>query len=199
MQRRELLLTATAGAAFFSERAFGQSPGTRVIPWSDQPVPVPPPAHNVIKGLTPWEEPDSQITSNNKLFSIAHYNRPSIDASTWQLRVAGEVDNPITLTLDQLKAMPRREVTFTLECSGDNGLPFFQSAVGNARWAGTSLAQLLQTANLKKDAVEIVFFGADQGKELVHPGMPYEYKFTLCRLYPRPFIASHHGQTPLMR
>jgi DMSO/TMAO reductase YedYZ molybdopterin-dependent catalytic subunit len=62
------------------------------------------------------------------------------------------VDHPIPLTLDRLKAMPREEVTFTLECSGNNGLPFFQSGVGNARWGGTSLAQMLKAAQLKDDA-----------------------------------------------
>jgi DMSO/TMAO reductase YedYZ molybdopterin-dependent catalytic subunit len=88
------------------------------------------------------------------------------------------VDHPIPLTLDRLKAMPREEVTFTLECSGNNGLPFFQSGVGNARWGGTSLAQVLKAAQLKDDALEVVFFGADTGEEVVRPSTPLEYKFT---------------------
>lgn len=179
MDRRELLLSgAMAGVALFSERLFAQSGGTKVIPWSDQPVAIPPPLQNVIKGLTPWEDLDSQITPNYKFFSIAHYNRPQIDARTWQLDIGGHVNNPTTLTLDRLMAMPHEEVTFTLECSGDNGLPFFQSGVGNAHWGGTSLAQVLKATQLKDDALEVVFFGADQGEEVVHQGTPLEYKFT---------------------
>jgi DMSO/TMAO reductase YedYZ molybdopterin-dependent catalytic subunit len=179
MNRRELLLSgAMAGVAFFSERAFAQSGATKVIPWIDQPVAIPPPLHNAIKGLTPWEDLASQITPNNKFFSIAHYNRPRIDAKTWQLNIGGRVNNPTTLTLDRLKAMPREEVTFTLECSGDNGLPFFQSGVGNARWGGTSLAQVLRAAQIKDDALEVVFYGADQGEEVVRQATPLEYKFT---------------------
>jgi DMSO/TMAO reductase YedYZ molybdopterin-dependent catalytic subunit len=179
MNRRELLLSgAMAGVTFFSERVFAQSSGGKVIPWSDQPAPIPPPLQSVIKGLTPWEDLDSQITPNNRFFSIAHYNRPQIDAKTWHLDIAGQVNHPSALTLDSLKAMPREEVTFTLECSGDNGLPFFQSGVGNARWAGASLAEILRAAQIKDDALEVVFFGADQGEEVVHQATPLEYKFT---------------------
>jgi DMSO/TMAO reductase YedYZ molybdopterin-dependent catalytic subunit len=150
MNRRELLLSgAMAGVAFVSECVFAQSEGTKIIPWIDQPVAIPPPLQNVIKGLTPWEDLDSQITPNNKFFSIAHYNRPQIDAKTWQLDISGQVNNPTTMTLDRLKAMPHEEVIFTLECSGNNGLPFFQSGVGNARWGGTSLAQVLKAAQIR--------------------------------------------------
>jgi DMSO/TMAO reductase YedYZ molybdopterin-dependent catalytic subunit len=179
MHRREVLLSGTmAGMAFFSERVFAQAGGTTIIPWSDQPVAIPPPLQNVIKGLTPWEELEFQITPNDKFYSIAHYNRPRIDASAWRLDIAGQVNNPAALTLDRLKGLPRDEVTFTLECSGNNGLPFFQSGVGNARWGGTSLAQVLKAAGIKDDALEVVFFGADQGEEVVHPATPLEYKFT---------------------
>ena len=163
MNRRELLLSgAMAGAAIFSERVFAQTTG-KVIRWSDQPLPVPPPLQNVVKGQTPWEDLDSQITHNDRFFSIAHYNRPQIDAKAWRLDITGQVNHPTTLTLDRLKAMPREEVTFTLECSGNNGLPFAQSTVGNARWAGTSLTEILKAAQINDNALEVVFFGADQG------------------------------------
>ena len=46
----------------------------------------------------------------------------------------------MTLTLADLKARERQEVTFTLECSGNTGLPFFTGGIGNATWAGTPLA-----------------------------------------------------------
>jgi DMSO/TMAO reductase YedYZ molybdopterin-dependent catalytic subunit len=57
-------------------------------------------------------------------------------------------------------------------------LPFFTSAIRNARWAGTSLADILKAAQIKRDAVEVVYFGADQGKEIVRRGTPLELKFT---------------------
>jgi DMSO/TMAO reductase YedYZ molybdopterin-dependent catalytic subunit len=181
VQRRDLLQSgALAAIALLSDRAFAQSgaSGGKLIPWADQPPPVPPPVENVIKGLTRWEDLDSWITPNEKFFSIAHYNRPVIDAKTWRLDVSGLVASPATLTLDQLKALPRKEVTFTIECSGSNGLPFFTSGIGNARWTGTPLADVLRKAGLKSGAVEVVFFGADSGEEIVRKDTPLEFKYT---------------------
>ncbi len=43
--------------------------------------------------------------------------------------------HPQSLTLADLKARTCREVEFTMECSGNTGLPFFIGGVGNARWA----------------------------------------------------------------
>ena len=179
LQRRALLGGAIAGAALLQGRAFAQpgTAGVKLIPWSDQPPPVPPALANVAKGLTRWEDLDAWITPNEKWFSIAHYNRPEIDPKTWQLDVSGQVSKPATLTLDQLKALPRREIIFTLECSGDNGLPFLQSSIGNAQWAGASLAETLKAAQIKDDALEVVFYGTDQGDEVVRQGTPLEYKF----------------------
>jgi DMSO/TMAO reductase YedYZ molybdopterin-dependent catalytic subunit len=179
LQRRAVLGGAIAGAALLQGRAFAQSgPNLKTIPWSDQPPPVPAPLENVVKGQTHWEDLDSWITPNNRFFSIAHYDRPVIDAKTWRLDVAGLVDKPVTFTLDELKSRPRHEVISTLECSGNNGLPFATSTIGNARWAGASLAETLRAAQVKKAAVEVVFYGTDQGEEVVRKDSPLEYKFT---------------------
>ena len=71
----------------------------------------------------------------------------------------------MSLTLEDLRARRRREVDFTLECSGNNGtgLPFATGFIGNARWAGTPLAPVLKEAGLLKDAIEVVFYGIDSG------------------------------------
>jgi DMSO/TMAO reductase YedYZ molybdopterin-dependent catalytic subunit len=186
MHRRDLLWGgALAGLAVLSEHVFAQSASGKVITWSDQPGPIPPPAQNAVHNITPWESLESWITPNDKWFSIAHYNRPTIDAATWRLNLSGLV-KPTTLTLDQLKATPRQEVTFTLECSGNNGLPFAQSMVGNAQWAGTRLADLLRSAGIQDKAVEVVFYGADQGEDVANRGAPYEVKYidTFARSMP---------------
>ena len=85
----------------------------------------------------------------------------------WRLDVTGLVKQPLSLTLDQLKARPRQEVTFTLECSGNTGLPFFWGGIGNATWAGTPLAPLLQEAGILDGGKEIVFYAHDIGKQKV--------------------------------
>ena len=178
MHRRDLLLAGAAtGFALLTERVFAQSTSGKVIPWADQPPPIPPPAQDVVHNQTAWESLDSWITPNDKFFSIAHYNRPTIDAAAWRLNLSGLV-RPTVLTLDQLKAAPRQEVTFTLECSGNNGLPFAQSSVGNAQWAGARLADVLRSAGIQDKAAEIVFYGADQGEDVANRGAPYEVKYT---------------------
>jgi DMSO/TMAO reductase YedYZ molybdopterin-dependent catalytic subunit len=177
VQRRAVLGGAIAGAALLHGRAFAQSGANKVIPWSDQPPPVPAPLANVAKGLTRWEDLDSWITPNDKFFSIAHYNRPVIDENAWRLDVDGMVAKPTTLTLNELKALPRHEITSTLECSGNNGLSFLSSLVGNAQWAGASLAEMLRTAQVKGGAIEVVFYGVDQGEEVVRKDTPIEAKF----------------------
>ena len=48
------------------------------------------------------------------------------------------------LSLDDVMSQPRREVEFTLECSGNTGLPFFIGGIGNAVWGGAALAPLLR-------------------------------------------------------
>src|SRR5277367_3953187 len=110
LQRRTVLGGAIIGASLLQGRAYAQvGTGQKVIPWSDQPPPVPPPLANVVKGLTRWEDLDSWITPNDKFFSIAHYDRPVVDEKAWRLDVAGMVAKPLTLALADLKALPRQE------------------------------------------------------------------------------------------
>ena len=179
IERRAVLGGVLAGAALTRAPAFAQpgATGGTLIPWSDQP-PAKPAAAVVIKALTRWEELDTWITPNDKFFAVSHYNTPVIDERTWRLNVDGIVAKPLSLSLNELKSLPRRDVTCTIECSGSNGLPFFTSAIGNARWAGVSLAEILRRAQIKSGAVEVVFFGADQGEETLRAGSPFELKFT---------------------
>jgi len=46
-------------------------------------------------------------------------------------------------------------------------LPFLTSAVGNAKWAGATLATVLAQARPKKAGTEVVFIGTDAGGEVV--------------------------------
>lgn len=131
-----------------------------VIDWLDQPDPIPyPVSDNVTTPLT-WEKLNSWYTPSDQFFTAKHYNLPQIAADSFSLTIDGLVDHPQTISLADLKARPRREVDFTLECSGNNGPPFFVSGVGNARWAGASLAGLLRRAAPQHDGVEVVFWGS---------------------------------------
>jgi DMSO/TMAO reductase YedYZ molybdopterin-dependent catalytic subunit len=141
--------------------------GEVVLPWLDQPAEVPPPAQSVIGQQLVWEDLDSWTTPTDKFFTIAHFGPPAIDMASWRLDVGGLVKQSMSLTLDQIKARPRQEVTFTIECSGNTGLPFFWGGIGNATWAGTPLAPLLQEAGILDSGKEVVFYGSDIGKQKV--------------------------------
>jgi DMSO/TMAO reductase YedYZ molybdopterin-dependent catalytic subunit len=173
LRRRDILAygsAAVAGLAVLRSslaHAFPARPGEEVLPWADQPPPVPDAASSVVQNLPKWENLNAWLTPNEQFFSVAHYDRPVIDETSWALEIGGSVTRPLRLTLDDLKARPRREVIFTLECSGNHGFPWFTSAIGNARWAGTPLARILEEAQVRGSSREIVFFGADAGEEQV--------------------------------
>jgi DMSO/TMAO reductase YedYZ molybdopterin-dependent catalytic subunit len=172
MSRRDVLLqgsVALAGLALLQAprlaHAFASQAGEEVLPWLDLPAPNPIP--DVLGNQLQWESLDSWLTPNDQFFTVAHYDKPVIDNAAWRLQIGGLVQQPLTLGLDDLRARPRQEVTFTLECSGNNGLPFITGAIGNATWAGTPLAPVLEEAGVLDQGIEVVFFGSDMGKEEV--------------------------------
>lgn len=133
-----------------------------VIPWLD--VPAENPVPEIIVQQLDWLALDSWITPNDEFFVIKHFGLPELTAEDWSLEIGGLVDNPMTLTLDDITAREKQDVTFTIECSGNTGLPFFTGGVGNATWAGASLAAILEEAGVQDAGIEVVFWGADAGE-----------------------------------
>jgi sulfite dehydrogenase len=123
---------------------------------------------------TPVEYLRTAITPNDAFFVRYHLSDiPEVDAKTWKLSVGGEGANgQAQLTLADLKAMPAHEVTAVCQCSGNRrglfephvpGVQWGYGAMSCARWKGARLKDVLEKAGLKKDAIEIVFDGADKG------------------------------------
>lgn len=144
--------------------AFQTPVAGEVIPWLDELEPNPVP--EVIVRQLDWEQLDSWQTPNDQHFVIKHFNEPMLTESDWQLDVSGLVTQPMSLTLEDIKARERAEVMFTMECSGNTGLPFFNGGIGNAMWAGTPLAPLLEEAGVLDEGIEVVFWGADAGEQV---------------------------------
>jgi len=206
MSRRNLLLQgsmAVAGLALLRvpqlAHAFSAQPGEDVLTWLDQPASNPVP--EVVGKQLRWEDLDSWFTPNDQFFTVAHYNKPALDAAAWRLQIGGLVSQPLTLTLDDLKSRPRQEVTFTLECSGNHGLPFFWGGIGNATWAGTPLAPVLQEAGVQDQGIEVVFFGSDTGVEDVRDvKMPQHFARSMAladALDPRNLLCYEMNGEPL--
>lgn len=167
LDRRHLLAGASATALLLGSPAFAHAfprrEGEQLVPFVDLPAAPPAPVFN----LQRWEDLDSWITPNEKFFRVAHYGVPPIDEAAWRLEVTGLVERPQAYTLADLRARPRSEVTFTVECAGNHGLPWLISAIGNARWTGTPVASILAEAGIRPGGIEVVFFGADEGEETV--------------------------------
>jgi len=110
------------------------------------------------------------ITPIENFFVRSHTLVPKVDLAQWKLKVDGHVSTPLSLTMEDLKAMPSAEVVGVLECAG-NGRAFYQppvagiqwanGAVGNGRWRGVRLVDVLKRAGLKPGTVDVLFDGAD--------------------------------------
>jgi DMSO/TMAO reductase YedYZ molybdopterin-dependent catalytic subunit len=121
---------------------------------------------------TPIEYFRTAITPNDAFFVRYHLaNIPEVDAKTWKLTIGGDGANgQIDVTLDELKSMPAIEIAAVNLCSGNRrglfephvpGVEWGYGAMGCARWKGARLKDLLDKVGLKKEAIEIVFNGAD--------------------------------------
>ena len=112
------------------------------------------------------------ITPLGLHYLLTHFDIPYVDGETWRLRVGGNVERPLELTLDDVKRRPARTLPVTLECAGNGrallpdhraSQPWLLEAVGTAEWTGTPLAPLLEEAGPSASAAEVVFTGLDRG------------------------------------
>ena len=110
------------------------------------------------------------ITPIEHFFVRAHVYVPAVNGNDWRLRVEGEVATPLTLAMDELKKLPAVELVSVVECAGNGrgfyepsvpGLQWGNGGVGNGRWRGVRLADVLKRAGLRDSAREILFDGAD--------------------------------------
>ena len=158
--RRDVLKAGTAAMAAVvahistAEFAFpGQGEDEELVPFLD----MPPTAPNRLD----WETLDEWLTPQDQVFSVQHYGVPEFDADEFKLEISGFVEDPTTLTLEDIKRFPRTDQLMTLECAGNGSSKGFMNAVYNSRWTGTALAPILKKCGMKPGAQEVVFFGVD--------------------------------------
>jgi DMSO/TMAO reductase YedYZ molybdopterin-dependent catalytic subunit len=133
----------------------------------------------------PLEALRYDITPTGLHYLLIHFDIPAVDATTFRLSIDGLVERPLELTLDDLRARPRRTIPVTLECAGNGRArlqprplsnPWLFEAIGTAEWGGTPLGPLLDEAGLQRDARELVFTGADRGFQ---GGVEHDYQRSL--------------------
>jgi sulfoxide reductase catalytic subunit YedY len=124
---------------------------------------------------TPFHYFKELITPNEALFVRWHISNvpTSVDLNEWRLKVGGNTDKEIQLSMDDLKTKFEK-VTYTavLQCAG-NGRSFFDprvgggqwknGAMGNTTWTGARLKDILTSAGVKPGSVEVTFNGLDSG------------------------------------
>jgi len=110
------------------------------------------------------------LTPIENFFVRSHHYTPTVELQSWKLTVDGEVGNKLSLTLDDLKKMPKVETVSVCECAGNGrglyepsmpGLQWEYGGVGNAKWGGVRLADVLKRAGIKSSGIEVLFDGAD--------------------------------------
>lgn len=159
LTRRQAFAAVAGGVLSASLR--GQEPTKRdMIVRSTRPLDLEMPLSGFADAITPLDH----------FFVRTHVYAPTVKLDTWRLTVDGNVGQSLTLTMEDLRKMPSAELVSVLECAG-NGRAFFDppvaglqwqyGAVGNARWRGVRLAEVLKRAGVKENAVEVLFDGAD--------------------------------------
>jgi DMSO/TMAO reductase YedYZ molybdopterin-dependent catalytic subunit len=122
---------------------------------SPAPRPSPQPgdaAFAAVSGLT------AEVTSNDAFYVVdEEIIDPDIDAATWRLAISGQIDHPMTLSYEQLLAIPAVERYQTLECISN---PVGGDLMSTAKWTGVPLIAVLERAGVRSGAVEVVFRAA---------------------------------------
>jgi DMSO/TMAO reductase YedYZ molybdopterin-dependent catalytic subunit len=120
----------------------------------------------------PLESLRHDVTPAGVHYCLIHFDIPDLAPPAWRLQVDGLVDRALSLSLEELRAMPARTLRVTLECAGNGraqmsprypSIPWIEEGVSTAEWTGVPLAAVLGAAGLRPQARELVFWGADRG------------------------------------
>jgi len=158
----------------------------------------------------PVEYANSFITPVEHFFVRNHMHEPAkLDAAEWRLTVGGEVEKPLTLSLAELARMEQHTVTNTIECAGNGralavphvpGIQWQKGAVGNARFSGLRLRDVLERAGVRPAGKHVMFRGLDTVPGKVPPfvrSIPIEKATdadTLVALHMNgAALTTHHG------
>ena len=123
---------------------------------------------------TPFEVFDQSVFTPNDRFYVRWHlaDIPTdVNVQTFRLVVCGHVNQQLSLSLDDIQKLPQIELAAVNQCSGnsrgyflprDPGGEWSNGAMGNARWTGVRLKDVLDRAGVKSGAVEVRFNGMDE-------------------------------------
>ncbi|MET0997576.1 MAG: molybdopterin-dependent oxidoreductase, partial [Marmoricola sp.] len=183
VSRRAVLAGAAvgAGAAALPDAVFAAEPA------ADGPILKPlPERYFTVFGTNAemrWDsvDHDRYLTPQPRLFVRNHTRTPRIDPRTYRLSVFGDglkrsraADDALSLSLHDLRRLPRTRATTVHECTG-NGRSFYGSqqgtpasgtqwklgSVGTVTWEGVRLSDVLRRLGVSADAVDVMATGLD--------------------------------------
>lgn len=89
---------------------------------------------------------------------------PKVDEQRWRLKTTGLVEQPLSLTLEQLRGYEPMHQFVTLSCISN---PVGGDLIGTTRWTGVSLNRLLPDLRLQPTATHLKIRSADEFFEVV--------------------------------
>nr|WP_244409141.1 molybdopterin-dependent oxidoreductase [Stackebrandtia nassauensis] len=163
--RRRFMVTAgaavaAAGVGGFAARTLGQGSmveqarGEIKLPAPADPAPGLPASTKLkVKGITPWHTPNGDFYRIDTALTV-----PKLDPAQYRLRVYGRVERELDLSYQDILDMPLIERDITISCvSNEVGGPL----VGNARWLGVRLSDILDKVKPHKGADQLVGRSSD--------------------------------------
>ena len=129
-------------------------PTSVTIPPAAEPLPpLPTGLEGRFTGLSPFRTPTNRFYRVDTALVI-----PRVDVADWRLEVRGQVDQPFTLTFEDLLRMPLVEKDITLNCvSNEVGGPYISST----RFLGVRVSDLLRTARLQSGPDQVLSESTD--------------------------------------
>lgn len=117
-----------------------------------------------IAGLSPEQTNPKDLYYVSKNIELLD---PKLMGKPYKLEVLGLVSTPLSLSLDDLKALPSVELMNTLTCISN---PVGGDLIGSVRWKGVPLKAILDKAGVKAEAKFIVWEAADRYVESIPIG-----------------------------
>ncbi len=209
INRRMLLRQWSAGAIslmFVGSRlpAVFAAEESRLLVHSKAPMNAEPPLPELVR---------SWVTPVESFFIRSHGNTPEINADLFRLSVEGLVESPLTLSLAELGRFEQHAVTATLTCAGNRrsehsrikpvkGVQWREGAIGNAKWRGMRLSDLLKKVGVRESAKHVWFEGFDSvedgGKTFSFGGsIPLEKALLDREVSPGALLATTMNDKPL--
>lgn len=200
-------LTATSWMFNRPDSIWSEEKSTgKLLVRQEKPFNAEPPLENLL---------DHWLTEYGTFFQRSHGNVPEIDADSFQLTVEGLVDQPLKLSLAELKAkFPQVTTTATITCAGNRreefhsdkitGVKWHGGAISTAEWTGVSLADVLKQAGIQAGAKHVWFEGLDEVPEGSHTiafggSIPLEKALAVTKAAPGALLAHTMNKQPLPR